>query len=304
MHSYPKVWHLGHKNVNGMFEGEVAVQEKYDGSQFSFEKSDGSGYIDEGTLIFKSNRRAFSPDDVDKIFAPTVEHLLEVKDRIVPGWVYRGEAFRGSRHNMKKYERCPEGNLVLFDIEVGHRVFKDAMGVTSQAIILGVENTAAFGIPKEEKLSAETLDLLLSTVSSLGGTKVEGIVFKNYDHQTPFGEPSFAKFVSPEFKEQHKKNLDWKQGKDLNHALGAQFAIEARWRKSVEHLRDSGKLDGSPKDIGLLLRELSVDLLAEYGDELKERVWKSAWKHIARAANAGFPEWYKRKLAVGEDREL
>jgi len=204
---------------------------------------------------------------------------------------------------------CPEGNLVLFDIEIGHHIFKDAIEVISQATSLGVHYAAAFSIHPDafrhadKKQDEEVLDSLLSCTSSLGGTKVEGVVFKNYSHQTPWGDPAFCKFVSPEFKEQHKKNLDWKQGKDLNHALGSQFAVEARWRKSVQRLRDGGKLEGSPKDIGLLLKESSLDLLSEYGDELRERVWKNSWKHIAKAANAGFPEWYKREIAFGDDAD-
>jgi len=35
-HSYPKVWNLGHPNIAMLFEEDVTVEEKIDGSQFSF----------------------------------------------------------------------------------------------------------------------------------------------------------------------------------------------------------------------------------------------------------------------------
>ena len=35
-HSYPKVWNLGHPSVDEIFKDDVIVEEKVDGSQFSF----------------------------------------------------------------------------------------------------------------------------------------------------------------------------------------------------------------------------------------------------------------------------
>lgn len=299
IHGYPKIWHLGHKAVDGMFTaGKVYVQEKYDGSQFSFTKD-----IDTGELRFRSRRVELDPDNMDSLFEPTVAHLLTVKDSIVSGWVYRGEAFKSNRHNTKKYGRIPKGHFVLFDVDVGHQAFIKPEETQKIADRLGVEQCRLLagilaGLLRENP-KVDDLQRWLDLESSLGETKVEGVVFKNYDFFTPYGHPAMAKFVSEEFKEEHKKNVDWKQGKDLFDALGSTFATEARWRKGVQRLRDEGKLEGTPRDIGVLLKELSVDLLEEYGDELKERVWKDAWKRISKAANRGFPEWYKRELAFG-----
>ena len=294
MHAYPKVWHLGHKNVIGMANSPVIVQEKYDGSQFSFMRTE------DGDLVFKSRRIVLDNDNPGDLFLKTVQHLQANEQDIVVNWIYRGEAFKSNKHNTKKYDRVPDGHLVLFDIEKEHHTFMTPFSVASESHLLGVEHAALLVTLREgEGVMQEYLDELLDTESSLGGGKVEGVVFKNYKEQTWLGEPMFAKFVSEEFKESHKQNLDWKQGKDLYHALGSQFATEARWRKSVQRLRDDGKLEDSPRDIGILLKELSTDLLYEYGDELKKRVWSAAWKRISKAANAGFPEWYKRELAFG-----
>ncbi len=290
---YPKIWHLGHRSVEGMFAaGNVYVQEKYDGSQFSFTKD-----IETGELKFRSRRVDLDPDDHDKLFAPTVEHLKSVTKQITSGWVYRGEAFVSNKHNTKKYGRVPKGHLVLFDIDVGHHAFLSPEEVSEIAFMLTVEPCHTLELLQCSNPTPEQLDAWLGTQSSLEETKIEGVVFKNYGFYTSFDHPAFAKFVSEEFKEEHKKNLDWKQGKDLFDALGSTFATEARWRKSVHRLRDDGGLEESPRDIGRLLKELNTDLLYEHGDELKTRVWKSAWKKISSASTRGFPEWYKRELA-------
>jgi len=294
LHSYPKVWHLGHKNVIELSNSTYYVFEKYDGSQLSFERTR------EDELVFKSHRVLIDLDVIDKLFVPTIEHLHKKIKSIPIDWIYRGEAFKSNKHNTKKYGRVPKGHLVLFDVETAHHTFLPPDLLEAEANSLEVEPAKLLGtISDGTGMTQAMLDELLANESSLGETKVEGVVFKNYVDQSPWGDPIFAKFVSEEFKESHKQNMDWKQGKDLYYALGNQFASEARWRKSVQRLRDDGQLESSPRDIGNLLRELSVDLLREYGDELKERVWKEAWKRISKAANAGFPEWYKRELAFG-----
>lgn len=296
--SYPKVWHLGHRNVAGMFDTPYTVQEKYDGSQFSFMKTE------DGKLLARSRRTEIVfGSEYDALFGPAMRNVERIESVLKPGHVYRGEAFKSNRHNTKKYDHPPLGNIVLFDVQRPDGTFLDSVVLLDEAEGLGLEYARNFGT-FGGTLHQEVLDDLLKVESSLGGTKIEGVVFKNYVHQTPFGDPAFAKYVSEEFKEQHRSNLDWKQGKDLYDALGSQFATEARWRKSVERLRDSGELEGSPKDIGRLLKELSQDLLDEYGDEIKERVWKNAWKRIAKASTRGFAEWYKRELAFGEEKDL
>lgn len=293
MFGYPKVWHMGHRTVEGMFvTGTTWVQEKYDGSQFSFIRD-----IETGELICKSHHVILDLENPGKLFEGTVDHLKSVKDKIRTGWLHRGEAFMSNKHNTLKYDRTPAGHLVLFDVDVGHHAYLDPHETMGVADSLGVEAAQLIEEIDRENVTPLMLTTWLKIPSSLGGTKIEGVVMKNYDHMTAFDAPAFCKFVSEAFKEQHSRNLDWKQGKDLNNALGDTFATEARWRKSVQRLRDSGQLEESPQDIGILLKELNGDLLDEYGDELKERVWKPAWRTISRASTRGFAEWYKRELA-------
>ena len=39
-HSYPQIYNLGHKAIAGIFDDDVLIEEKIDGSQFSFGRGD------------------------------------------------------------------------------------------------------------------------------------------------------------------------------------------------------------------------------------------------------------------------
>lgn len=75
------------------------------------------------------------------------------------------------------------------------------------------------------------------------------------------------------------------------------YRNEARWEKAVQHLRDAGKLQGAPQDIGPLIKEFQTDLMEECAAEIKEKLYEYALPKILRGASAGLPEFYKAKLA-------
>ena len=66
--------------------------------------------------------------------------------------------------------------------------------------------------------------------------------------------------------------------------------------KAVQHLREAGKIEDSPKDIGKLIIEVQKDLGQEEKEEIKTLLWKWAWPHISRMATRGVAEWYKEQL--------
>jgi hypothetical protein len=75
-----------------------------------------------------------------------------------------------------------------------------------------------------------------------------------------------------------------------------QLRTEARWRKTIQHLRDDGKLLNAPQDISPLLCELKADLEREEGDFIKEQLYAHFIKQIKGGVTAGFPEFYKSLL--------
>jgi hypothetical protein len=61
-------------------------------------------------------------------------------------------------------------------------------------------------------------------------------------------------------------------------------------------LRERGLITDSPKDIGLLIKEVQQDIEKECIDDIKERLYKHAITGIRRAITGGLPEWYKEEL--------
>ena len=103
-----------------------------------------------------------------------------------------------------------------------------------------------------------------------------------------------AKFVSEKFKEKH--STEWTTGKDYFNNLLNSYRTEARWAKAVQHLRDDGKLEDDPRDIGNLIKEIHRDILDEEKEAFKEELWKLYHRELLGKSIKGFPEWYKLEL--------
>ena len=127
---------------------------------------------------------------------------------------------------------------------------------------------------------------------------MEGVVIKNYNVFTAEKKVAMAKIVRQEFKEQNSSN--WKDehptSQDIIQRLIETYRNEARWRKAVQHLRDAGELQGEMKDIPLLMKEVSADVLKECKDEIVERLFAYAWPKIMKGITRGLPEWYKTQI--------
>ena len=142
---------------------------------------------------------------------------------------------------------------------------------------------------------------MIKKESILGNVEMEGLVVKNY--RQPFllgGQPiplMAGKYVSEKFKEVHQKS--WKRdstSKGKFEVFKMSFRTEARWDKSIQHLRDSGELENSPRDIGKLIRAIKDDITEEEKDNIKEFLWKEFSPEVLRYATSKFPEYYKEKL--------
>ena len=139
----------------------------------------------------------------------------------------------------------------------------------------------------------------LETRSVLGGQLIEGVVIKPV--VPVFGLDKkclMAKFVSERFKEVHAQV--WKVSNptagDFVQILTGKYATAARWQKAVQHLRDAGQLENASRDIGLLIREVPIDVEKECADEIKDALYAHFWPKIRRGLTAGLPGWYKEEL--------
>lgn len=289
--TYPKVWNFGHPQVRNIFEDVVHVQEKVDGSQFSF------GNID-GVLKIKSKGAIIDPLNPPTMFASAVATVNELaeKNLLRLNWTYRGEVLNHPKHNVLAYDRTPVRNIILFDISVGYEAFISLSELEEEALRLGLEVVPLLYVGKID--STEQVRKFLDATSILGGQKVEGVVVKNYFRHGIDGKQLMAKYVSEAFKEVHTG--EWRAANptksDIIAELASDLRTPARWMKAVQHLRDANLLTDSPKDIGPLLKEIVDDTKNEEAEKIKEALFKYAWKVIGRTITHGFPEWYKNYL--------
>ena len=304
--SYTKVLTLGSRGTENVFKGFVVVQEKIDGSQFRF------GIDDEGHMVFGSHRKELFPGAPEKMFKQAMStaiaglNQLLIDNSGLREVTFFAEYLQKPKHNALAYDKTPLGNLVLFDVVYGaDRGFATRFELETFAQRMGIDV-----VPELWRGSDCTVEILVGlheTESYLGGQKVEGVVAKNYGQLIEVHGrlyPVFAKLVSEQFKERNTKEWKQKSGKSKLETLFAEFATEARWAKAVQHLEELGELDGSPKDIGPLMKELHRDLRDEETENIKDALFNLHIKGLLRTATRGFPDWYKSQLlaTLGQDK--
>jgi hypothetical protein len=292
--SYPKVWNLGHPYVKDLLLDPVIVQEKIDGSQFSF------GIVN-GRLEFRSHRVEIDREDPG-MFKLGVEAIMLLSGSLRPGWIYRGEFLAKPKHNGLTYDRVPEKHVILFDITVGPETYLNPAELLVEAHRLGLEVTPCLA----SYVSGETLDLdmlqhLLTLHSKLGNVPIEGVVIKNYHRfSTQDGKALMGKYVSPAFREIQKGG--WKDRNptrgDILTDLTLRLTTEARWVKAVQRRLEANTLEFAPQDIGPLIKRVQKDVEDECVAEIQEALFKWAWPQLKRKVTAGLPEWYKQLLLL------
>lgn len=299
--AFPKIFTLGHRATENIFNGPVEITEKIDGSQFSFGKINGE-------LIIRSKSVRIMPETCDSMFKLGVEYVLSIQDKLKTDVVYHGEYLRTPNHNTLTYGRVPENHFMLFgarDINLDRFVYK------WETLAEFAEEILCEPIPlicKTELDYSNYYDFCircLNTQSELDGTLIEGIVVKNYAHDMLIGEQyipiTCGKFVSESFKEKHK--VSWSSSNPGNmQKLANAISTEPRWEKAVQTLRDRGELAADVKDIGPLLKCLNQDVIEEEIDEIKDMLWGIFRKEVLRHVSRGLPDWYKKKLLKGLEK--
>ncbi len=294
-HSYPKVFNFGHAEVANVLAGDVNVEEKVDGSQFSFGEFGGK-------LRCRSKGREIPLDEgdvTDKLFSAAVETVMDLfgGKYLRPGWTYRGEVLAKPKHNAFAYDRVPAGNIIVFDINPGHEAYLPYEEKVNEAARLDLETVPLLF---SGHLTQAMFDQLLETDSVLGGQKIEGIVIKPIE--PVYGRDAkalMAKFVSEAFREVHKKEWGESPRNSNKPALAIlleMFDTEARWEKAVQHLRDQGTLVGTPQDIGALMAEVKHDVWEEEQELIRQTLVDAFEKDFTRGMARRLPQWYKERL--------
>lgn len=288
-HSYPRLYAMGHNAVTDIFEDEVTIEEKVDGSQFSFGKFNGE-------LKIRSKGVEMNIHAPEKMFNKAAATVLELADKLQEGWTYRAEYLQKPKHNTLAYERTPNMHLIVFDVNTGDETYLSYEDKKIECDRLGLEVVPLLfkGRVNNHQFILELMD----RVSVLGLQKIEGVVVKNY---TRFGldrKALMAKHVSEAFKEVHHRDWDERNPgpSDIIDQITLRLRTPARWEKAVQHLKEQGKLTNTPKDIGALMKEIVSDTLAEEQGWITEKLHSWAMDKVKRGLNRGVPEWYKNRL--------
>lgn len=284
MHSYSSILAIGHKGLDGFWTGPVVVQEKVDGSQFTFGIIDGE---------FRARSKRADILSADGMFRRAYEYASGCA--LTPEWLYRAEAVCSPRHNTIAYSRAAKGGIVLFDIDTGNQHYLPQDEVEREAARLGVDYAPVFDVLAGPPDSYEPY---LSRESVLGGSQVEGVVLKNYALYGPDHKVLMGKVVRADFKEVNKENWAKHRASPVE-GLIEQYRTDARWHKAIQHLREADALVNAPQDIPAIMREVSEDVLRECEEEIKNALFKRYWKDISRGITRGIPEFYKELLASG-----
>lgn len=288
--SFPKIFAIGKNYIQDIFDGEVEITEKIDGSQFVFGKIDNKLYMrSKGAEIFIDNPQ--------KMFKGAIDYVLDIKESIPNNMVFFCEHLQTPKHNILAYERTPKNHIILFGVADTSEKFYDNLGEWADKF--SIESVPVVYKGKVENV--EMLLELLETDSVLGGQKIEGVVVKNYNKPFMIGDVAIplmsGKYVSERFKEKHKK--DWKRDNTSRgkwDIFKESFRTEARWEKAVQHLKEKDEIENDPRDIGKLIKEIQRDISEEEMEDIKSFLWKEFGYEILRKSTSGFSEWYKKKL--------
>ena len=293
--SYGKIYNLGHRQLGELLAAPVVVEEKVDGSQFSFG-------VREGVLHCRSKGRALDLDEPQKLFSGAVDTCkgLHNRARLKEGWTYRGEVLQSPRHNTLEYARVPIGHIAIFDIDTADQCYLNPDEKEVEAASLGLETVPC--VYKGMLEHTETIKALMERESFLGKATIEGLVIKQYARFSHDGKALMGKHVSEKFKEKH--GVAWKNknpgGKDIVAMMVQMYKHTNRWEKSLQHLREDGSLEGTPRDIGKIVKAVQADVRVECEEEIKEALFKWAWPNINRGIVRGLPEYYKETLMAAQ----
>lgn len=285
MKEYGKVYNFGTNGTQGILMSEVWVQEKVDGSQIRW------WWDSSGDLHVHSRRSKINHGDPPNLFKPSVEHLKTLEPN--QGYVFFGEAIWKPRHNVIKYDRCPAGHIVLWDVyskeQDGFLLPEIACGF---AVDFGLEWAPVYierDVPTPEKLKQ-----LMDNESFLGGHKIEGVVVKSYRLKDRDGNRLKAKVISDAFRET-------KGGRYRSKLTGVQKVIDilstnARYDKAIQRVIESGECTYTMKDMPQIIREVHRDIDEEVVDIIKEKLLKEYIREIKKGVCSGVAAHYQFRL--------
>ncbi len=289
--AFPKISVIGTRHVQNIFNDEVEITEKIDGSQIGFGKIDGTIYI-------RSKGAQLYFDNPEKMFVVAIDYVQSISHILPEKTIFYAEYLNKPKHNTLKYNRVPKNNLALFGImEFPSTTFNE--DISYYSTMLDIETIPI--IYKGKVDNPEYLKSMLERESVLGGCKIEGVVVKNYNRPFIINDQLISimsgKYVSEAFKEVHQHRWGTEEkGKSKIETFLDSFRTEARWEKAIQHLAEKGELENDPRDIGKLIKEVQNDIEEEEKEDIKDFLFKEFIGQLKRKSTNGIAGWYKNRL--------
>jgi hypothetical protein len=281
------------------------VQEKIDGSQFSFCKAADSS-VAPVNFFCKGNPKRTG----DALFNKGIAVVSMLHDKLNPELVYHSEYMSKPRHNAVTYDRLPKYYCVVYDIRhiISGQFFSpaelqvecDRLGLECVALLFDnsvTRDTTLDAKAVAEDLIAQIMDGRLA--SCLGTNKPEGVVLKCHNfmkeatHElgTTTTSNTKLKFVTSAFKERKSTKIPKTKADSLTpsqflRSVGSLYDTQPRLRKGIQRMRDIRNLqcESSAEYREELEKDLDEDLIKEYGDMLKVTITAEfqRWVQICR----------------------
>ena len=299
MRSYQKILHLGDTMLDRLLEGEVNIEEKIDGSM-------GRVMITpEGDILCGSKRVEFI-NQMDSGFRPMVDAVNKAFAGYKPEHTTHifGEYLGSPKHNTLSYSRIPKNHFMIFDVMEESLQKNIWLGYEAKRAFsesFGFEVSPLLHSGDGKMITTEFIKDVLKTQSVLGNEIIEGIVIKNYDqyfdvvkHPWLEGMWMAGKYVRSEFKE--RNGGEWAGKKVGVEQIKLNIPKITIWQKSIQHLRDDGKLQNNMKDMAILIDEVKKDFVEEQKEFMKEELWEVYGRAITGEVVKGLPEYYKDRL--------
>jgi len=302
MERFPRIQAVHKPEAVGFKEGNIIVEEKVDGSHVRFEIDD------QGEIAVGSHNVDNIHIGVSDGFGKAIETANKVFSgmKADPGekMVIFGEYLSKSKQNTIAYARVPNWNVVIFDVIV-NGYYLDREEKERFVFNLGmIEVVPLLWKGKGEDFTDEIREELLKTPSFLGHQagydKIEGIVIKNYGKlfdprfRNLEGKHMVVKIVNASFQEKHR--VENPTQTDKIKELINSLCTEARWNKSIQHLREDNLLKDHMRDLALIVPAVIQDIREEERETIKEELYKVFMPKIKSSCTRGLPKHYMKVL--------
>lgn len=302
MKHFPKIQAVHKPEAVGYQEGNIIIEEKVDGSQIRIEIND-KGEISVGSHNV-DNIHIGNSDGFVKAIESANTLFKNIKADAGEVITIFGEFLSKPKQNTIVYARTPNWYIVVFDVIVNGYYLNRQQKESFISNFGMLEVVPLLWEGKGEDFTDEVREKLLKTPSFLGHQKgydkVEGIVVKNYEKlfdprfRALEGKHMVVKIVNESFQEKHKVENP-SQGNKVEELINS-LNSEARWKKTIQHLREDGKLVNHMRDLGLIIPAIVADIEEEEKETIKEELFKIYMPKIKGRCTRGLPEFYMKYL--------